>query len=147
MGTSEVAIELTMPSIGLTMNWLIAMRSKSARMALTSWSIESLPDTAARAIVLATAPKLFVTAFSIEVVASVPGPLAKSASALAAAARLGSPAIGMLLHHAFEFAARERRGAAGPARGDGGAPFRDRHRPENRGRQAHRASAELEEGA
>src|ERR1700761_8625257 len=98
-----------MPSIGLTMNWLVGARSKSARIASTSWSMEVLPDTAARAMVAETALKLLVTAFSIVVIASGTKPLAKSPSDCAASSN-GS-GIGKFLHQLFETAARERCGA------------------------------------
>ena len=129
-----------MPSIGLTMNWLIATRSKSARIASTSWSMEVFPDTAARAMVVATALKLFVTAFSIVAVASSTGPFAKSVSAFAAPSR-GS-AIGKFFHQLFEIGARERRGTLRQSR-QRRAPFGQRHRPERSRRKTQRAEAEL----
>src|ERR1700749_131129 len=134
------ASEPTMPSIGLTMNWLIATRSKSARIASTSWSMEDFPDTAARAMVAETALKLLVTAFSIVVVASSTGPFAKSVSVFAAPSK-GS-AIGKFLHHLFKAGACQRRGAFRQSR-QRRAPFGQRHRPERRGRETHRADTEF----
>src|SRR6185312_13756374 len=98
--------------------------------------MESLPEVAARAMVRATASKLFVTAASMVEVAWVTGPLANSFSAAAALSRLGSD-IGMLLHQDFEFGAGERRGAARPRHAS--APFGERHRPEDFRRKTHAA--------
>src|SRR6185312_8907256 len=160
MESIELAMLLITPSIGLTMNWLIATRSRSARIAVTMRSIDNLPETAARLIVLATELKLRVTAVSIRVLVSATGPLAKSESALAALSsaplsgersaprEMVSSAIGIGFHQVFEFVAIERRCALGrmtrlPADGRG-APFFQAHVPEDVGRKRHQAETEFE---
>src|SRR6185437_2996201 len=147
-------------SIGLTMNWLIATRSRSDRIAVTILSIDNLPDTAARLMVLATELKLLLTAVSMRAPVSATGPLAKSASAFAAPSsaplsgdrsaprEMVSSAIGMGFHQMFEFVAVERGCAFGqmarlPA-GGGRAPFLQAHVPENVGRKRHQAETEFE---
>src|SRR6185437_15900123 len=160
MESIELAMLLITPSIGLTMNWLIATRSRSAKIAVTMRSIDNFPETAARLMVLATELKLRFTAVSMRAPVSATGPLAKSASAFAAPSsaplsgdrsaprEMVSSAIGMGFHQMFEFVAVKRRYAfrqmARLPAGGGGAPFLQAHVPENVGRKRHQAETEFE---
>src|SRR5690242_17681552 len=120
------------------MNWLTAMRSKSASTDAVRAEIDWRPDSAARAMVFATALKLRSTARSMLPAAPATGPETNSLSAWPAAASevfTGSFAIGIGLHQCIKVAARHRRRRATKPAIDQRAPFAERQRPEIAGRK------------
>src|ERR1700759_3129274 len=139
------AMEVSTLSIGLTMNCVVGIRSKSARIDVTSWSIEVLPESTARAMVFSTEEKLRLTAVSMDDVALCTGPPTKAASASPAAVRDWASGVSvmsgirMLRQQMFELgagewdSARRRRGQR--------TPFGKRERPEDVRRQVQVAEA------
>src|SRR6185437_5189138 len=138
----EPMTELTSPSTGLAMNWLAAMRSKSERMALVSWLIEARPDSAARAMVEATALKLRLTALSM-----LAAEAAKSPRPCAAPPGVSGSAMLFVRMKGEKFVetATVQRRRLREMRLAQRAPFRQRQGPEIARRQAHHAEAEADD--